>query len=75
MQAKQVGVLDQGASGADGGIQRDGAADRALDQGASEADPGATDGKLTLTALHHMDANDDLFEAAHFCFFYSQNSV
>ena len=31
-----------------------------LDQGASEADPGATDCKLTLTALHHMGANDDL---------------
>ena len=30
-----------------------------MDQGASEAIPGATDCKLTLTALHHMGANDD----------------
>ena len=43
-----------------------------LDQGASEADPGATDCKLTLTALHHMGANDDLLRPQTFASFTSQ---
>ena len=42
---------------------------RVLDQGAREADPGATDCKLTLTALHHMGANDDLLRPQTFASF------
>ena len=45
-----------------------------MDEGASEADPGAcaTDCKLTLTALHHMGANDDLLRPHVFASFTSQ---
>ena len=43
-----------------------------MDRGASEADPGATDCKLTLTALHHMGANDDLWRPHMFASFTCQ---
>ena len=45
---------------------------RVLDWGAREADPGATDCKLTLTALHHMGANDDLLRPQTFTSFTPQ---
>ena len=39
MQAKQVGVLDQSASGADGGIHRDRAADKGIGLGCKRSRP------------------------------------